>query len=83
MQSQHVLEKTEKLTTSIFRQNGQPFFADSLLYFDEKIFHNLKQIIKKLTIDYKHSIIPINQKISVLCDEIHIDVMIINLMKLI
>jgi hypothetical protein len=29
MQSQHVLEKTEKLTTSIFRQNGQPFFADS------------------------------------------------------
>jgi hypothetical protein len=25
MQSQHVLEKTEKLTTSIFRQNGQPF----------------------------------------------------------
>ena len=34
MQSQHVLEKIEKLTTStfsIFRQNGQPFFAENYL----------------------------------------------------
>ena len=37
MQSQHVLEKTEKLTTSIFRQNGQPFFAEVEAHIDKQI----------------------------------------------
>ena len=37
MQSQHVLEKTEKLTTIIFRQNGLPFFADSLSKIDSSL----------------------------------------------
>ena len=40
MQSQHVLEKTEKLTTSIFRQNGQPFFAELKNFSNYAVFSN-------------------------------------------
>jgi hypothetical protein len=37
MQSQHVLEKPEKLTTRIFRQNGQPFLPIVEAHFDKQI----------------------------------------------
>jgi hypothetical protein len=37
MQSQNVLEKTEKFTTSIFIQNGQPFLPIVEAHFDKQI----------------------------------------------
>ena len=55
-------------------ENNALQFLDCLLYFDEKNIPQFKTNHKEgseLTIDYKHSISPINQKISVLCGEIY------------
>ena len=56
-------------------ENNSLQFLDCLIYIDEKNIPQFKTYHKKgseLTIDYKYSISPRNQKISVLCGEIYI-----------
>ena len=62
-----------KFTKKIIENNSLQFL-DCLIYIDEKNIPQFKTYHKEgseLTIDYKYSISPINQKISVLCGEIY------------
>ena len=55
-------------------ENNSLQFLDCLIYIDEKIIPQFKAYHKdesELTKDYKYSISPMNQKISVLCGEIY------------